>query len=60
MLTDRGSLAILAAGVQQALVRVDDLRLVAARIKTRRRRKLLIENLGEFTSPTQRGPVGDC
>jgi very-short-patch-repair endonuclease len=38
MPTDRGAMAILAAGVQQRLVRVDDLRQVVARIETLRRR----------------------
>jgi hypothetical protein len=53
MPTDRGSMAVLAAGVQQGLARVDDLRLAASRIETRRRRKLLIETLGDIAGGAQ-------
>ena len=53
MPTDRGSMAVLAAGVQQGLARMDDLRLVADRIETRRRRKLLMETLGDIAGGSQ-------
>ena len=53
MPTDRGSMAVLAAGVQQGLARVDDLRLTADRIETRRRRRLLIETLGDIAGGSQ-------
>jgi hypothetical protein len=53
MPTDRGSMAVLAAGVQQGLARVDDLRLVADRIETRRRRRLLMETLGDIAGGSQ-------
>lgn len=41
MATDLGAMAVLAAGVQQRLVRADDLRQVVARIETLRRRTLM-------------------
>jgi Protein of unknown function (DUF559) len=53
MPTERGSMAVLAAGVQQRLVRVDDLRLVADRIETLRRRKLIVEVLGDIAGGSQ-------
>jgi hypothetical protein len=53
MPTDRGSMAVLAAGVQQGLVRVDDLRLVAVRIETLNHRKLIIEALGDIAGGSQ-------
>jgi hypothetical protein len=53
MPTDRGAAAILAAGVQQGLARAADLRLVADRIETRRRRKLIIEALGDIAGGSQ-------
>jgi hypothetical protein len=48
MPTDRGSMAVLAAGVQQRLVRVDDLRQVADRIEKLHHRKLIIEALDDI------------
>jgi hypothetical protein len=53
MPTERGSMAVLAAGVQQRLVRVDDLRMVADRIETLRRRKLIVEVLGDIAGGSQ-------
>jgi hypothetical protein len=53
MPTDRGSMAVLAAGAQQGLARVDDLRQVANRIETRRRRRLLMETLGDIAGGSQ-------
>jgi hypothetical protein len=53
MPTDRGAAAILAAGVQQGLARAADLKLVADRIETRRRRKLIIEVLGDIAGGSQ-------
>ena len=53
MPTDRGAMAVLAAGVQQGLARVADLRLVADGIETRRRRKLIIETLGDIAGGSQ-------
>ena len=50
MPTERSAAAILAAGVQQGLARAADLRLAADRIETRRRRKLIIEALGDIAS----------
>jgi hypothetical protein len=47
MRTDRGAAAILAAGVQQGLARAIDLQLVAGRIETLRRRKLIVETLDD-------------
>ena len=51
--TDRGSVAVLAAGVQQRLARVDDLRLVANRIETLHRRRLIIDALGDIAGGSQ-------
>ena len=53
MPTGRGSMAVLAAGVQQGLVRADDLRLVADRAGTLRRRKMIIEALGDIAGGSQ-------
>ena len=53
MPTDRGSMAVLAAGVQQGLVRVADLRLMADRTETLRRRKAIIEILGDVAGGSQ-------
>jgi hypothetical protein len=53
MPTDRGSMAVLAAGVQQRLVRVADLRLMADRSETLRRRKMIIEALGDIAGGSQ-------
>jgi len=53
MPTDRGAMAILAAGVQQGLTRADDLRQVAVRIETYRRHKLIIETLGDIAGGAQ-------
>jgi hypothetical protein len=53
MPTDRGAAAILAAAVQQGLARVDDLRLVADRIETLRRRKLINEALDDIAGGSQ-------
>ena len=53
MPTDRGSMAVLAAGVQQGLVRVADLRLMADRTETLRRRKAIIETLGDVAGGSQ-------
>ena len=53
MPTDRGAMAILAAGVQQRLVRVDDLRQVIARIETLRRRTLMTGVLDDITGGAQ-------
>jgi hypothetical protein len=53
MPTDRGAAAILAAGVQQRLARVVDLRLVADRIGTLRRRKLIVEALEDIAGGSE-------
>jgi hypothetical protein len=53
MPTDRGAAAILAAGVQQRLVRADDLRQVSGRIQTLRRRKLILGTLGDIEGGSQ-------
>ena len=53
MPTDRGAMAILAAGVQQGLVRADDLRLVTDRIELPRRRKLITEAIGDIAGGSQ-------
>jgi hypothetical protein len=53
MPTDRGSMAVLAAGVQQGLARAADLRLVAERSKSLHRRKLIIETLGDIAGGSQ-------
>lgn len=53
MPTDRGAAAILAAGVQQRLVRVEDLRQVVDRIETLRRRGLMTGLLGDIAGGAQ-------
>lgn len=53
MPTDRGAMALLAAGVQQRLVRVDDLRQVVERIETLRRRTLITATLGDIAGGAQ-------
>jgi hypothetical protein len=53
MPTDRGSIAVLAAGVQQGLVRVDDLRLLVGRMETLHRRKLITEVLADIAGGSQ-------
>lgn len=53
MPTDRGAAAVLAAGVQQRLVRVADLALVADRMEGLRRRKLITETLGDIAGGSQ-------
>jgi len=53
MPTDRGAMAILAAGVQQRLVRVEDLREVIARIETLRRRTLMTGILDDIMGGAQ-------
>ena len=46
-------MAVLAAGVQQGLARVGDLRLVTDRLETVRRRKLIIDVLGDIAGGAQ-------
>jgi hypothetical protein len=46
--TDRGAMAVLAAGVQQRLVRVEDRRRVAQRTETLKRRALIFSILGDI------------
>ena len=53
MPTDRGAMAVLAAGVQQGLARVGDLRLVTDRLETVRRRKLIVDVLGDIDGGAQ-------
>ena len=53
MPTDRGAMAVLAAGVQQRLVRVDDLRQAAERIATLKRRVLITGILGDIAGGAQ-------
>jgi very-short-patch-repair endonuclease len=53
MPTDRGAMAVLAAGVQQRLVRADDLLQVADSIETLRRRKLIRETIGDISGGSQ-------
>lgn len=53
MPTDRGAMAVLAAGVQQRLVRADDLCLVAERIATLHRRRLVIDLLADIAGGSQ-------
>ena len=48
MPTDRGAMAILAAGVQQRLVRAEDLSQVVDRMGTLHRRKLIRETIGDI------------
>jgi very-short-patch-repair endonuclease len=53
MPTDRGAMAVLAAGVQQRLVRADDLLQVANSIETLHRRKLIRETIGDIAGGSQ-------
>ena len=53
MPTDRGAMAVLAAGVQRRLVRPDDLREVVDRMESLRRRKLILETLGDIAGGAQ-------
>jgi very-short-patch-repair endonuclease len=53
MPADRGTMAVLAAGVQQRLVRVDDLRQVVARIETLRRRTFMTGILDDIAGGAQ-------
>ena len=53
MPTERGSMAILAAGVQQGLARADDLRRVTDRLETLRRRKLIVAALNDIAGGSQ-------
>jgi hypothetical protein len=53
MPSDRGAMAILAAGVQQRLVRVEELRQVIERIETMRRRGLMIRILPDLDGGSQ-------
>jgi len=53
MTTDRGALAVLAAGVQQRRVRVDDLGAVVARNPRLRRHKLITDALGDIAGGAQ-------
>ena len=53
MATGRGAMAVLAAGVQQRLVRADDLRQVVARIETLRRRALMTGILDDIVGGAQ-------
>lgn len=51
--TDRGAMALLAAGVQQGRTRVSDLRAVLDRIRTVRRRRLMYEILADIEGGAQ-------
>ena len=53
MATDRGAMAVLAAGVQQRLIRVEDARQVADQVIKFRRRKLILETLGDIAGGAQ-------
>jgi very-short-patch-repair endonuclease len=53
MPTDRGAMAVLAAGVQQRLARPDDLRKVTDGIGTLHRRKLIRETIGDIAGGSQ-------
>jgi very-short-patch-repair endonuclease len=53
MPTDRGAMAVLAAGVQQRLVRAGDLLQVADSIETLHRRKLIRETIGDIAGGSQ-------
>lgn len=53
MSTDRGAMAILAAGVQQRLVRVDDLRQIVDRLVTVHRRSLMTGTLTDIAGGAQ-------
>lgn len=51
--TDRGAMAVLAAGVQQGKTRVSDLRAVLDRIRTLHRRRLMYEILADIEGGAQ-------
>jgi hypothetical protein len=53
MPTDRGAMAVLAAGVQQRLVRADDLRRVVDAIGTLHRRRLILATLRDVAGGAQ-------
>ena len=53
MATDRGAMAVLAAGVQRRLVRVEDAREAAEQVIRFRRRKLILETLGDIAGGAQ-------
>jgi hypothetical protein len=53
MPTDRGAAAVLAAAVQQRLVRVADLVLVADQMEHLRRRRLITQTLGDIAGGSQ-------
>lgn len=53
MPTERGAMAVLAAGVQQRLVRPRDLTNVVDRMGTLRRRKLIRETIGDIAGGSQ-------
>ena len=53
MPTERGAMAVLAAGVQQRLVRAQDLSQVVDRMGTIRRRKLIRETIGDIAGGSQ-------
>jgi hypothetical protein len=53
MATDRGAMAVLAAGVQQRLVRVEDVRQAAETVIKFRRRKLILEALRDIAGGAQ-------
>jgi Protein of unknown function (DUF559) len=53
MPTGRGAAAVLSAGVQQRLVRVADLALVADRTENLRRRRLITQTLGDIAGGSQ-------
>jgi Protein of unknown function (DUF559) len=53
MATDRGAMAVLAAGVQQKLARVEDLTKVVDANPRRHRRKLIAETLGDIAGGAQ-------
>ncbi len=52
--TDRGAMAVLAAGVQQRLVRVGDLAAVVARYQRLRRRQLIVGALDDIAAAAPR------
>jgi very-short-patch-repair endonuclease len=53
MSTDRGAMAVLAAGVQQRLARVEDMRQIVGRIETLRRRGLMAAILADIEGGAQ-------
>jgi hypothetical protein len=53
MATDRGAMAVLAAGVQQRLVRVEDARQEAEQMVKFHRRKLILDTLGDIAGGAQ-------